>query len=70
MENKLKNTLERNTINFDESQIVKSISMKLKEKDNIIQKLKNQIKSTKKFDTEDSKLKIDNIRRKRGLFNQ
>ena len=70
LENKLKNTLERNTINFDESQIVKSISMKLKEKDNIIQKLKNQINSTKKFDTEDSKLKIDNIRRKRGLFNQ
>ena len=69
LQNKLKNTLERNTINFDENQIVKSVSQKLKEKDKIIQNLKNQINPIKNFDMEDSKLKIENIRRKRELFN-
>ena len=69
LQNKLKNTLERNTINFDENQIVKSVSQKLKEKDKIIQNLKNQINSAKNFDIEDSKLKIENIRKKRELFN-
>ena len=69
LQNKLKNTLERNTINFDENQIVKSVSHKLKEKDKIIQNLKNQINPIKNFDMEDSKLKIENIRRKRELFN-
>ena len=66
---KLKNVIERNTINFDENQIVKSISQKLKEKDNIIKKLENQINSTKNFDNQDSKQRIENIRKKRGLFN-
>ena len=69
LQNKLKNTIERNNTNFDENQIVNSISLKLKEKDNIIQNLKHQINSTKNFDIEDSRQKIDNIRRKRELFN-
>ena len=69
LQNKLKSTIERNNTNFDENQIVNSISLKLKEKDNIIQNLKHQINSTKNFDIEDSRQKIDNIRRKRELFN-
>ena len=69
LQTKLKNVIERNTINFDENQIVKSISQKLKEKDNIIKKLENQINSTKNFDNQDSKQRIENIRKKRGLFN-
>ena len=69
LQNKLKNTIERNNTNFDENQIVNSISLKLKEKDNIIQNLKHRINSTKNFDIEDSRQKIDNIRRKRELFN-
>ena len=69
LQDKLKNTIERNNINFDENQIVNSISLKLKEKDNIIQNLKHQINSTKNFDIEDSRQKIDNIRKKRELFN-
>ena len=69
LQTKLKNVIEKNTINFDENQIVKSISQKLKEKDNIIKKLENQINSTKNFDNQDSKQRIENIRKKRGLFN-
>ena len=66
---KLKDVIKRNNNNFDENQIVSSISQKLKEKDNIIENLKNQINTNKKFDVEDSKLKIENIRKKRELFN-
>ena len=66
---KLKDVIKRNNNNFDENQIVSSISQKLKEKDNIIENLKNQINKNKKFDVEDSKLKIENIRKKRELFN-
>ena len=66
---KLKDVIKRNNNNFDENQIVSSISQKLKEKDNIIENLKNQINTNKKFDGEDSKLKIENIRKKRELFN-
>ena len=66
---KLKDVIQRNNNNFDENQIVTSISQKLKEKDNIIQNLKNQINTNKNFDVEDSKLKIENIRKKRELFN-
>ena len=69
LQNKLKDVIKRNNNNFDENQIIKSISLKLKEKDNIIQNLKNQINSNKNFNTEDSKQKIENIRRKRELFN-
>ena len=69
LQTKLKNVIEKNTINFDENQIVKSISQKLKEKDNIIKKLEYQINSTKNFDNQDSKQRIENIRKKRGLFN-
>ena len=65
---KLKDVIKRNNNNFDENQIVSSISQKLKEKDNIIENLKNQINTNKKFDVEDSKLKIENIRKKRELF--
>ena len=66
---KLKDVIKRNNNNFDENQIVSSISQKLKEKDNIIENLKNQINTNKKFDVEDSKLRIENIRKKRELFN-
>ena len=66
---KLKDVIKRNNNNFDENQIVSSISQKLKEKDNIIENLKNQINTNKKFDVEDSKLKIEKIRKKRELFN-
>ena len=66
---KLKDVIQRNNNNFDENQIVTSISQKLKEKDNIIQNLKNQINTNKNLDIEDSKLKIENIRKKRELFN-
>ena len=66
---KLKDVIKRNNNNFDENQIVSSISQKLKEKDNIIENLKNQINTNKKFDVENSKLKIENIRKKRELFN-
>ena len=66
---KLKDVIKRNNNNFDENQIVSSISQKLKENDNIIENLKNQINTNKKFDGEDSKLKIENIRKKRELFN-
>ena len=69
LQNKLKDAIERNNINFDENQIVNSVSIKLKEKDNIIQKLKNQINSNKNFGTEDAKQKIENIRKQRELFN-
>ena len=48
---------------------MENVVVKLKEKDNIIKKLENQINSTKNFDNQDSKQRIENIRKKRGLFN-
>ena len=56
-------------MNFDDKQIVNSISQKLKEKDNTIQNLKNKIKSDGIFENESSKTKIEEIRKKRALFN-
>ena len=49
--------------------IVTSLSQKLKEKDNIIQKMKNHVNAEKNMDVEDTKLRIENIRKKRKLFN-
>ena len=66
---KLKDVIQRNNNNFDENQIVTSLSQKLKEKDNIIQKMKNHINAEKNMDVEDTKLRIENIRKKRKLFN-
>ena len=69
LQNKLKDTIKRNNMNFDDKQIVNSISQKLKEKDNTIQNLKNKIKSDGIFENESSKTKIEEIRKKRALFN-
>ena len=66
---KLKDVIQRNNNNFDENQIVTSLSQKLKEKDNIIQKMKNHVNAEKNMDVEDTKLRIENIRKKRKLFN-
>ena len=66
---KLKDVIQRNNNNFDENQIVTSLSQKLKEKDNIIQKMKNHVNAEKNKDVEDTKLRIENIRKKRKLFN-
>ena len=68
LQNKLKDTIKRNNMNFDDKQIVNSISQKLKEKDNTIQNLKNKIKSDGAFENESSKSKIEEIRKKRALF--
>ena len=56
-------------MNFDDNQIVNSISQKLKEKDNTIQSLKYKIKSEETNENEESINKIEEIRRKRQLFN-
>jgi len=69
LQHKLKNTIKRNNMNFDDKQIVNSISQKLKEKDNTIQNLKNKIKSDGIFENETSNLKIEELRKKRALFN-
>ena len=66
---KLKDVIQRNNNNFDGNQIVTSLSQKLKEKDNIIQKMKNHVNAEKNMDVEDTKLRIENIRKKRKLFN-
>ena len=66
---KLKDVIQRNNNNFDENQLVTSLSQKLKEKDNIIQKMKNHVNAEKNMDVEDTKLRIENIRKKRKLFN-
>ena len=72
LQNKLKDTIKRNNMNFDDNQAIDSISQKLKEKDNTIISLKNRIKSfgiNGNFANEDSIKKIEEIRRKRQLFN-
>ena len=72
LQNKLKDTIKRNNMNFDDNQAIDSISQKLKEKDNTIINLKNRIKSfgiNGNFANEDSIKKIEEIRRKRQLFN-
>ena len=69
LQNKLKDTIKRNNMNFDDNQIVNSISQKLKEKDNTIQSLKYKIKSEETNENEESINKIEEIRRKRQLFN-
>ena len=56
-------------MNFDDNQIVNSISQKLKEKDNTIQNLENNIKSNEISENENINLKIEEIRKKRALFN-
>ena len=67
LQNKLKDVIQRNNINFDQNQIVDSVSQKLKEKDNIIQNLKNQVNNN--IIKDDYRQRIDNIRRERELFN-
>ena len=69
LQNELKDTLKRNNMNFDDNQIVNSISQKLKEKDNTIQNLENNIKSNEISENENINLKIEEIRKKRALFN-
>ena len=67
LQNELKDTIKRNNMNFDDNQIVNSISQKLKEKDNTIQNL--DIKSNEISENENINLKIEEIRKKRALFN-
>ena len=67
LQNELKDTIKRNKMNFDDNQIVNSISQKLKEKDNTIQNL--DIKSNEISENENINLKIEEIRKKRALFN-
>jgi len=69
LQNELKDTIKRNNMNFDDNQIVNSISQKLKEKDNTIQNLENNIKSNEISENENINLKIEEIRKKRALFN-
>ncbi len=72
LQNKLKDTIKRNNMNFDDNQAINSISKKLKEKDNTIITLKNRMKSfgiDGYYESEDSMKKIQEIRRKRQLFN-
>ena len=69
LQNELKDTIKRNHMNFDDNQIVNSISQKLKEKDNTIQNLENNIKSNEISENENINLKIEEIRKKRALFN-
>ena len=69
LQNELKDTIKRNNMNFDDNQIVNSISQKLKEKDNTIQNLENNIKSNEIPENENINLKIEEIRKKRALFN-
>ena len=47
LKNKLKDTINKTTMNFDERQIVNSVSQVLREKENLIQNLQNQINSSK-----------------------
>ena len=69
LQNELKDTIKRNNMNFDDNQIINSISQKLKEKDNTIQNLENNIKSNEISENENFNLKIEEIRKKRALFN-
>ena len=69
LNNKLKETINRSNMNFDDKQIVNSISKKLKEKDNLIQNLKNKNKPEEQFERELSNQKIAEIRKKRESFN-
>ena len=69
LQNELKDTIKRNNMNFDDNQIVNSISQKFKEKDNTIQNLDNNIKSNEISENENINLKIEEIRKKRALFN-
>ena len=69
LQNELKDTIKRNNMNFDDNQIVNSFSQKLKEKDNKIQNLENNIKSNEIPENENINLKIEEIRKKRALFN-
>ena len=71
LESQLKDTIKRNNMNFDDKQIVNSISQKLKEKDNVIQNLKYQIKNGNIGDFQNNGInqKIEEIRKKRELFN-
>ena len=47
LKTKLKDTISKTPMNFDERQIVSSVSQTLREKDNLIQSLQNQLTSTK-----------------------
>jgi len=69
LQNELKDTIKRNNMNFDDNQIINCISQKLKEKDNTIQNLENNIKSNEISENENFNLKIEEIRKKRALFN-
>ena len=69
LQNQLKDTINRNNMNFDDKEIVSSISEKLKEKDNMIQNLKYKIKNDEISENEGRNQKIEDIRKKRELFN-
>lgn len=47
LKTKLKDTISKTPMNFDERQIVSSVSQTLREKDNLIQSLQNQLTSSK-----------------------
>ena len=71
LQKQLKDNISRNNMNFDDKEIVASISKKLKEKDNIIQNLKYKINNKNdNYENEGVNPKIEEIRRKREeLFN-
>ena len=71
LQKQLKDNISRNNMNFDDKEIVASISKKLKEKDNIIQNLKYKINNKNdNYENEGGNPKIEEIRRKREeLFN-
>ena len=68
LQKQLKDNISRNNMNFDDKEIVSSISKKLKEKDNMIQNLKNKINNNIN-DEDEGNQKINEIRRRRELFN-
>ena len=69
LQNQLKDAINRNNMNFDDKEIVSSFSEKLKEKDNMIQNLKYKIKDKEIYENEGQNKKIEEIRKKRELFN-
>jgi hypothetical protein len=68
LKNKLKETINKNKINFDENEIVNSVSQKLLEKDTLIQSLKEQIQPNEFKNFNESKNKFEELKKTKDDF--